>query len=128
MVGFGFHSSELEVQFVPELHAAPAHGSCSYALRPLNSHSLWCCSVHVVLVVVIRGVYYGGAEAGFWVVVIVVVFGGYGCFQGCTLRGDMMVMIVVMKKRKVHTCTMSKKLVGTLMMNSGHGCKPKFKE
>jgi len=44
-----------------------------------------------------------------------------------TMMG-MMVMMVVMKRRKVHTYTMSKKSVGTMIMNGGHGCKPKFNE
>jgi len=43
-----------------------------------------------------------------------------------THRYMMMVMMVVMKRRRVHTCTMSKKPVGTMIMNGGHECKSKF--
>ena len=38
------------------------------------------------------------------------------------------IIMVVMKRRWVHTCTMNKKPGETIMMNGGHGCKPKFKE
>ena len=51
------------------------------------------------------------------------------CFiLALTHRYMIMVMMVVMKRTKVHTRTMNKKLVGTIMMNGGHGSKVKFKE